>query len=64
MNNNFLHKEICRCGDHVTWHYKRKGKCDISKWFKNFNGPSCSCKEYIPRDNLEFLEMKTYENII
>ena len=50
------YKEVCRCGSHISWHDNRKGQCMVSKYYSNKHVP-CPCKEYIPSDNLEYLEM-------
>ena len=54
-------KNVCRCGDNKTWHYSSRGECMISKWYSTHTVVPCPCKEYIPSDNLEYLEMKACE---
>jgi len=58
------YKEICRCEHHISWHgsnyLNKKGSCNVGVWY-SVERKVCPCKEYIPRDNLEYLEMKACE---
>jgi hypothetical protein len=54
-------KNICRCGHYNTMHWKYWGGSVATTYDSLICGGyiingKCLCKEYIPKDNLEYLE--------
>jgi hypothetical protein len=52
---------LCRCGDlkpsHITWQWNVATIYDRTNCMGFTFDDCCSCSDYVPKDNLEYLEL-------
>lgn len=46
LHTDVINRDVCRCGHIISSHENKISICEV-----------CCCNEYIPKDNLKYLEL-------